>query len=36
MGACNCISRETGKNEPDLNTEKYRNLGNDDINFVNF
>jgi hypothetical protein len=27
MGACNCISREAGKNEPDLDTEKYRILG---------
>lgn len=28
MGACNCISRDAGNNEPVLNTEKYRNLGN--------
>lgn len=27
MGACNCITRESGKIEPDLNTEKYRSLG---------
>lgn len=27
MGACNCISREAGKNEPVLNTEKNKNLG---------
>lgn len=27
MGACNCISRDAGKNEPVLNTDKYRNLG---------
>lgn len=27
MGACNCVTRDSGNNEPVLNTEKYSELG---------
>ena len=27
MGACNCILRDAGKNEPVLNTDKYMDSG---------